>query len=659
MSSFKISLSAVEAFERGMGAWGVKTDRRRTGITLQDLMLIEDDGPGIGSNCEYLKTGRSPVFEIAGDHCVKKILYVKRAHASAARLCVPPGTNVQINGTRLRNPIDVDDPVIEPKLLKEGDNEIVLSARDSAHAVIKIAPRRDILQSSPDRKDRPIRSFTSSDGGRTWQPIDGELMIRLHLTQFGEEGCFTSAVIDTNSVDGGSFAYSQVTLRRLSLSHVAEIPARTGVEFAVRTGSTPVYESDCWTDWQPFPLSTSKRHRYFQWKAIFSSRDPLATPALKRVTFSATLARKPAPQWADRVRVLDSHNEEIRYTSIPFEYENPEHPKLVQLRRKYKLDDVVKEGKTEFEKIVRLRNWVAHQWKWTPPVDYPPFDADKIIQSQLGFCVHFAVAFIQCAASLGYQARFVFGNHPGTTGGHEVTEIWSNDYHKWIVMDPSSTDNRHYIDPRTQEPLSMLEVHERMLRAYYGLKPVTNKNRPNAAKNSTEIAMCHGLEMLPTAGKSPRDEKPAQWPPWTLWLHLRYIPRNNFFDRPETLPRFQGWNWDWTGYWIWRDEQTPMEWHYRNFTGRRSDLDWSINQVRFDAACDTEPGTIDIQMGTVTPNFDTFLVAFNGDEWKKKPRAFTWKLQPGTNRLEMCTRNTAGVHGPVSHLEVRYEPKTK
>ena len=68
MSSFKITLSAVEAFERGIGALGVKTDRRRTGITLQDLILIEDDGPGIGSNCEYLKTGRSPVFEIAGDN---------------------------------------------------------------------------------------------------------------------------------------------------------------------------------------------------------------------------------------------------------------------------------------------------------------------------------------------------------------------------------------------------------------------------------------------------------------------------------------------------------------------------------------------------------------------------------------------------------------
>lgn len=30
----------------------------------------------------------------------------------------------------------------------------------------------------------------------------------------------------------------------------------------------------------------------------------------------------------------------------------------------------------------------------------------------------------------------------------------------------------------------------------------------------------------------------------------------------------------------------------------------------------------------------------------------TWELHPGRNRLEMRVRNTAGVLGPVSYLEV-------
>jgi len=61
-------------------------------------------------------------------------------------------------------------------------------------------------------------------------------------------------------------------------------------------------------------------------------------------------------------------------------------------------------------------------------------------------------------------------------------------------------------------------------------------------------------------------------------------------------------------------------------------------------------------LSTLTPNFDSFLVSIDGQEWESRPRNFTWTLHPGNNRLAMRVRNAANVLGRVSHLELQYEP---
>ena len=138
------------------------------------------------------------------------------------------------------------------------------------------------------------------------------------------------------------------------------------------------------------------------------------------------------------------------------------------------------------------------------------------------------------------------------------------------------------------------------------------------------------------------------------WLHVRYMPRNNFFGQPLPVPKVQGFHWDYSDYIIWEDAQTPKEYQYRNFTARRSDINWTINQVRFAAACHGKQGVLNVRMGTFTPYFDTYLVNVDGGGWKPAERAFAWTLHAGTNRLEMRVRNTSGVLGPISLIELEY-----
>jgi hypothetical protein len=126
-----------------------------------------------------------------------------------------------------------------------------------------------------------------------------------------------------------------------------------------------------------------------------SSRDPLQSPRLRGVRVEA---KPTGPEdWTARLRVLDAHNEEIVRTSIPFEYEPLDQPRLKQLRAEYKLDDVVEGAQNELDLLLRLAQWACNDWDWPNHIGecYPPWDALEILKPYQdgkptgGFCLQF------------------------------------------------------------------------------------------------------------------------------------------------------------------------------------------------------------------------------------------------------------------------------
>jgi hypothetical protein len=143
---------------------------------------------------------------------------------------------------------------------------------------------------------------------------------------------------------------------------------------------------------------------------------------------------------------------------------------LKPLRKGERLDQLIAGAKTDMEVFRRLMNWVRAQWSPGRPDPYPPINAivilDKIRKGETGgFCAQYCFVLVQCLQSLGYKARYV------TIKGHEVTEVWSPELSKWVMLDPLY---ELYVTKGTVV-LSVLEIHD-MIIDEHDLKVHAKKN---------------------------------------------------------------------------------------------------------------------------------------------------------------------------------------
>jgi transglutaminase superfamily protein len=668
-----------EAYELGLLARGVHMPPGKSALTLYDTTLVEDDGPG----SRPLSTGWPTIWEtVGGGTQVRKLLTVDRPKARRATLIL---CGMSTRGEAEPLVITINGHAVEYKCphkelypdrwhsiafpvgwLRKGRNTVVLSCAGPGGWWVSIASKNDIVANAPERRQTAgTRSQRSIDGGRTWRgglgpdgALSGEYMVRLRLDQYAREGELIGQVIDMAAgASGDDGLVGPVKVQSLQLTATKRTPSGTTVELAVRTGSSPLYEAAHWGPWRPCKAAAVKPsnagHRFAQWRVVLKTRSGTATPSVTGVTLKAR-AEVPRAAWWRGVSTTDAHNETVRFTSTGFEYERTDHAQLKKLRRKYQLDKVVAGARDELEAMRLLRDWVAHQFCWAPPGQpYPTWDAHDILSRKDNMCVQSSITLMQCALALGLQARFTFGIFPNATaggkhaGGHEVTEVWSNQFGKWVYMDATSTRNECYVNRKTGIPLSMLEMHDETVRLYCRGKPISLvRNVTRAEKTTSRLKVWKGRAKRPST-------KPA--PVRYRWGIVHWMPRNNFFAKRRPVPIAQGRiGWSWPGYLIWWDAQTPRQMRFANHTCRRSDIEWTINQVRYAATAGAKPGAVDIRMGTVTPDFETFLARIDGGPWTPVGKRMTWQLEPGSNRIEMCVRTTAGVLGNTSWLEVDY-----
>ncbi len=154
--------------------------------------------------------------------------------------------------------------------------------------------------------------------------------------------------------------------------------------------------------------------------------------------------------------------------SESFLAEDSDNQKLQDLRREYRLDQVISKGKDEFSKMVLLNEWTYNQFEKFGRPTFQTENAVEVLEKtkegHTFYCAHFAIVFVSSATALGWNARPVSlrrADYPDRVSNHNVAEIWSNQFNKWIMFDPTLN---HYIT-KNGVPLNCYEIREEWLKS--------------------------------------------------------------------------------------------------------------------------------------------------------------------------------------------------
>lgn len=144
------------------------------------------------------------------------------------------------------------------------------------------------------------------------------------------------------------------------------------------------------------------------------------------------------------VEKLDFEN--TRNSDFKIEYQLlSDRQDLVKLKVDFKLDSIIQDATSDFEKVLRIQSWVNSRWKHDGDHRPEKNDAYFILkQAEKGErfrCVEYSFVASECLKSLGFKVRGVGLmtkdiDEVNYGGGHVVNEVYIPDLEKWIFIDP-------------------------------------------------------------------------------------------------------------------------------------------------------------------------------------------------------------------------------
>lgn len=563
--------------------------------------------------------------------------------------------------------------------LKKGTNEITLWAESTEPSwEIMVAAEAEYARGSTTQLHHPDRSAKSRDGGKTWDydrlgwkdEIDGEYSVRLSLDRHVPQGVYISPVVDLfeGPDEAGKERIKELlNLEDAKVSWDIERPEGTAAEILVRLGDHPAPGAGGWGEFEPVRgLSKtwdSPQGRYMQFKAVLKTSNPLATPVFKGITVE-TRSKPATAKTAAVTRIVSLRNHRVVRPSVAFTHED--FSKLRGWKVRFGLEKVVAGASTEFEKQLRLMRWAyeipigeldPYHWRYD---DLPVLKKDskgKILMDTAfqekgrrrgGHCLYCNLTLMGACLAMGYPARWV-NIATMSTYGHEVAEVWSNDFNKWVFLD--ATRDYYIYDPETGIPMNLVEINER-LREIIPM-PVTWETPlkwmiPDASlANEVRVAYREGRNKFSV-------KELTQGPALLLYKgHLSQVLRNDFASRPTPVPWRLTSNWGGPLFYGYFTDKFPRKREYGLHTERRQDFNPPLNQTQITVSETETPGMLRVDADTETPFFQTFLIQVDGGAWKENPgTSADWELHEGLNTLAVRARNSAGVAGPPSTVSV-------
>jgi Transglutaminase-like superfamily len=334
------------------------------------------------------------------------------------------------------------------------------------------------------------------------------------------------------------------------------------------------------------------------------------------------------------------------HSKIPFTTYRYDDDLMVKTRAKYHLEDIIADAPDEWTAQLRLKQWVHERIRNGEPrvsarhaIDILDFAA----RGESFYCTHYAIAYSECAQALGWQARKIAVDREHGADGlasthHGVAEVWSDQFCKWVVIDPQS--NLHF--ERRGLPLSAWEVRAEWLKHHgadvdhvVGVPPHTATKNPAIIwwnrKDEDETATYFwffvsadatiGTDLETCKFILPQDTENLHkiWYDTDDHLHSRLHPG---YTKHLFLP-----------------------------TSRIEDAYWTVCVVEAFAK-DVSAGSIQLSLESYCPNRTGYEASLDGTDWKevKDPTSMTWNLHTGQNSLRLRTASRGNVRGSETRL---------
>ena len=343
--------------------------------------------------------------------------------------------------------------------------------------------------------------------------------------------------------------------------------------------------------------------------------------------------------------VREVKNPTFRPSQIFFRFEDTTSAPFAELRHRFAFAEAVKGVDDEFERILRLRQWIFRTLKVDPTKPNPPADAISILaQGPSGGpfeCSHAMIAQNAVMNAMGYLTRCLQpgpGQEENTylaAGNHGVNEIWSNTHRKWFISDAEF--DGHF--EKGGVPLSALEIRDEYLKD--GAKQVALVVGPERKKVQPRLLFsphCYRFVAYELAGDR---HTQSGWSSGAL-----AVWEDDYF-KTHTWYR-----------WAMPDGGKAREhWALRQKAflrvAHRDWIEWTPNVIGVRAVIKGDVAQVRLQ--SHTPNLDRYEMRAPGERWARTGTSFDLPLTGSRIEREFRSVNVVGVAGPVSRLVIERE----
>ena len=309
----------------------------------------------------------------------------------------------------------------------------------------------------------------------------------------------------------------------------------------------------------------------------------------------------------------------------------PEHwkeSKLRQLRDAEGFKDILHQGQLDL--FLKLCDWTHRQWKTSVPDPYPLSNAIDILADIRsgktgGFCGQYAYVLADVLKAMGFFAVRYVELWSGKGESHFVVEIWSDQFAKWMILDPA--ENLFYAWQNSDQPANALEIREARLRP--------GSVRARAASLPHIDLADQKMHLYANFAVSTRSDLMRSTRPLTVQDRFDMFV---FFKDGATDPAaFNG--------------QIP----YAHSTTRVADIYFDCNYVRVEHRIDKKRNTIAFAFFTDGSmfNFDSFAISTdNGKSWERIQGEYRVPVPGQTRSFWVTAVNMAGRFGRPTPVEI-------